>query len=399
MERIKILLITHDFEPMQSPEAIRSIKYVKYLNRCGFDVYVLNSKRKKGNIIRRIMARYDIIPDSCGKWIKPAFKEACEIIEREKIDIILSRSMPIVSHKVVLKIKEKYPEIPWIAEFSDPWTQSPYKKYKFKFGKEKDELDEESIFSKCNKIIATSNRTAKLFEEKYPGTVKKIKVVLNFYDEEDFNNKNANLMIREKFLIMHTGNFYGIRTPEYLFKALKKIEEENKDNNIMIILIGNLGKYNKLVKKYNISQKLLQIRPSVDRKDAIELLKYADAYLLIDAPSEKPSVFLPSKLPEYLYMRKPIIALTPEGTVKDIIKETKTGICINPEDIDKIKIGLEYVPLLSINKFINIEKYDIKNCIWDLTLIIKEVIDDVKNNQRLRSQAEFSKNSSINENI
>jgi len=399
MNKMKVLFISHDFPPMQSPEAIRSGKYAKYLNRFGFELYVLNTERKKGGIFRRALAHYDIIPDSYGKWIKPAFKEACEIIDEEKIDIIISRSMPIVSHRVALLVKEKYPNIPWIAEFSDPWTQSTYKKYRLGFGQGRDEAYEEIIFNKADKIIATSYRTADLFLEKYPNA--NIEAIPNFYDEEEFKNIHPGLIVPNKFVIMYTGNFYGIRTPEYLFKALKKLEEEG-DKQIVVVLIGNLGKYEKLVKKYNISKELLQIRPSVDREEAIELLKYADAYLLIDAPSKEPSVFLPSKLPEYLYMRKPILALTPKGTVNDIIKETKTGICILPDDVDRIKAALEYIPMSIINTSANIEKYSAMECVWDLALIIKELINkrgDVKDNQRLRGKTELSKDSPVDESI
>jgi glycosyltransferase involved in cell wall biosynthesis len=384
---------------MNSPEAIRSGKYAKYLNRFGLNVFVLTSERRKAGLFLRALAHYDIIPDSCGKWIKPAFEEACEIIDREKIDIIVSRSMPIVSHRVALLVKEEYPNIPWIAEFSDPWTQSTYKKYKLGIGKGRDEKFEKLIFQKADKIIATSYRTADLFLKKYPGT--DVEPIPNFYDEEEFRNIDSLIRIPNKFVIMYTGNFYGIRTPEYLLKALKKLEKDGI-KNIIIILIGNMGKYQKLINKYKVSKELLQIRTPVEREEAIELLKYADGYLLIDAPSKEPSVFLPSKLPEYLYMRKPILALTPEGTVNDIIRETKTGVCIQPDNVEEIKLALKYMPSLIINAEANIEKYGAMECVWDLALIIKEMIQkggDVKDNQRLRGEAKFSEDSSIDEGL
>jgi hypothetical protein len=103
-------------------------------------------------------------------------------------------------------------------------------------------------------------------------------------------------------------------------------------------------------------------------------MKYADAYLLIDAPSEKPSVFLPSKLVEYLYMRKPILALTPEGTSRDIIKETNTGVCIYPEDVKSIKESFYHLPTLNINKNADISKYNATSCVKNLDLIIQSIV-------------------------
>jgi len=388
---------------MESPEAIRSGKYAKYLNRFGFNLFVLNTPRKKEGLFRRTLAHYDIIPDSCGGWIAPAFEEADEIIKREKIDIIISRSMPIVSHKVALKIKDKYPFIPWIAEFSDPWTASTYKKYPFGIGKRKDKKYEQKIFLLADKIIATSDRTAELFKRQYPWAEEKIKAIPNFYDEEEFKDINEGITkVPGKFIVLYTGNFYGIRTPEYLFKALKELEKQGI-TNITVILIGNLGKFKKLIKKYNISKELLQIRNSITHVKAIEILKYADAYLLIDAPSKEPSVFLPSKLVEYLYMRRPILALTSEGTVKDILKETKTGVCVYSDEVEEIALALKYLPKLVIDKKADIEKYNAMNCVWDLALIIKELIKDGeeknKNNQCLCGKTELPKDSTVNEGI
>jgi len=374
--KMKVLLISHDFLPMQSPEAIRSGKYAKYLNRFGLEVFVLTTSREDPSIFSRALAHYDIIPDACGKWIKPAFEEACEIIEEEKIELIISRSMPIVSHRVALLVKKKYPNIPWIAEFSDPWTQSTYKKYKLGIGKKRDNKFEGEIFKNADKIIATSERSAQLFLTKYPRA--NVKSIPNFYDPDEFTDPYASLKFSNRYVFIYTGNFYGIRTPEYLLKALKELENEG-ETKIKVILIGNLGNFQGLIKKYNISKELLQVLPSVKREEALELLKYANAYLLIDGPSKTPSVFLPSKLPEYLYMRKPILALSPEGTVNDILKETKAGICISPEDVNKIKETLKIFPTLTFPNEANIQQYGAMECTWDLALIMKEMVDGGKN--------------------
>jgi len=53
--------------------------------------------------------------------------------------------------------------------------------------------------------------------------------------------------------------------------------------------------------------------------------------LTIDAPSDGPAVFLPSKLVEYLIFRKPILGLTPEcGASADLLR--RAGCPIAPPD-------------------------------------------------------------------
>jgi hypothetical protein len=88
-------------------------------------------------------------------------------------------------------------------------------------------------------------------------------------------------------------------------------------------------------------------------------------------------------------MKRPILALTPEGTVRDIISETGMGLCIPPENVEEIKYALKYLPKIIINPNSDIEKYSAMECVWDLALIIKELVnkkEDVKNNQRLRGE-------------
>jgi len=70
-----------------------------------------------------------------------------------------------------------------------------------------------------------------------------------------------------------------------------------------------------------------------------ESLKYqaaSDALLLVDAPCDGPSVFLPSKLLEYLAFGKPILALTPpRGMSAGLVKQAG-GIVVAPDDVNAI---------------------------------------------------------------
>jgi hypothetical protein len=58
----------------------------------------------------------------------------------------------------------------------------------------------------------------------------------------------------------------------------------------------------------------------------------ADVLLVIDAPSRGPSLFLPSKLVDYLPFRKPILGLTPgEGASADVLRQLGCPVA-DPDD-------------------------------------------------------------------
>jgi glycosyltransferase involved in cell wall biosynthesis len=378
---MKILLISHNFPPMETPEAIRSGKYAKYLNRFGVNMFVVHATgEEKNSLFRKGLAHFDIIPDPYSNWVKVATNEALEIIEKEKIELIISRSMPIASHFVALKVKEKHPGLPWIAEFSDPWTQNTYKKYPILgWGSRRDNKNEQKIFKTANKVIATSYRTAQLFVDKYPWAINKIEAIPNFYDEEDYHKFQKR--VTNRFIILHTGNFYGIRTPEPFLKALLELHTENPNftDTILVAFVGSFGKYSKVLEKYQdqLPPSLLKVKPPIERNRIGNLLNYADAFLLIDAPLNKknePSVFLPSKLPEYLYMQKPILALTPSGTSRDIIIQTGAGIFVNPDNVASIKEALKLIVTFKMPDNIGnvLDSYNAITNIWELFLLIKK---------------------------
>jgi hypothetical protein len=55
-------------------------------------------------------------------WVKHAFKTADKLLYYEKFDLIISSYSPPAAHIIAKKIKKKYPELLWIADFRDLWA-------------------------------------------------------------------------------------------------------------------------------------------------------------------------------------------------------------------------------------------------------------------------------------
>jgi hypothetical protein len=65
---------------------------------------------------------------------------------------------------------------------------------------------------------------------------------------------------------------------------------------------------------------LVRFRPPVSYQESCSLAAAADGLLIIDAPAAQ-SVFLPSKLIEYVGVGRPILGITPPGAAANLIKE------------------------------------------------------------------------------
>src|SRR6185312_7698921 len=90
--------------------------------------------------------------------------------------------------------------------------------------------------------------------------------------------------------------------------------------------------------RFNLPPDLLKLCDPVSYEESLRLMCTADALLIIDAPFEH-NVFFPSKLVEYLWARRPILALTPPGTSADIVTAAG-GMATSPMTPEEIADGL-----------------------------------------------------------
>jgi hypothetical protein len=131
----------------------------------------------------------------------------------------------------------------------------------------------------------------------------------------------------------HIGNFYGHRTPQALFSALASIQASNPQilDQLVIDLVGNIPQRMLRSKEYrNIPEGLINLISTVSYKESLELMRTSEILIIIDAPADL-SVFLPSKLVDYLTYDRPIIGFTPEGASLDLITKCG-GYCADPTD-------------------------------------------------------------------
>ncbi|MCK4731401.1 MAG: glycosyltransferase family 4 protein [Methanophagales archaeon] len=431
----KLLLISYYFPPIQSAEVTMTLNYVKYIPRFGWDPAVLcgvgleNDRYDHSQLteiptgisVHRIKACHSSILNILGNlrilplkeivcplyliiralkdieagWVFPAAKEGKRILEKRDIEVLISRSSPIISHFVGLILKS-LTGLPWIACFSDPWTLNPYSSYSNKslFKKKYQRVHEYmelKIFSNANCIIFTTEYTAARYLEKYPSILSnKVSVIPNSYDPSEFSEQGF-YSKTDKFTITYIGRFYGIRSPEPFLKALKLLKEEDDriSEKIMIKLIGRLDNFDYLISKYNLND-IICIINTIPHREVISHLYSSDVLLLVDAPSETGSMFLPSKLIEYLHIGKPILAITPEeGASADVVRATRTGIVVPPQDIEGIKKSIkkfynDYVKgnLKTKTDWDEVNKYSAENCTKTLIKTIELLINQRDNENK-----------------
>lgn len=331
----------------------------------------------------KLLRHIRILPSRVEGWLPFLVVAGIRIIKKDCPEIIISRSTPVTSHIGALVLKSLF-GVPWIACYSDPWTTDPNLPYKNKIVPEKllkqhDEYLERRIISKADKVIFTTNRLREEYVEKYSHIQKdKFAVIPNCYDPKQFSKVKIGKLKNNPFTITYAGTFSNTRSPEPLFKALKNLQNEG-DFNINIKLIGGLGDFKHLLQEYELND-IVKVINKIPHKDTLLHLYSSDVLLLIDAPNH--TMCLPSKLIEYIAIGIPILAITPQnGSSADVVRATKTGIVVPPNDPNAIKeaikryyIKYELGDLQEKSEWNEITKYNAVNCTDALVKLIDSVL-------------------------
>lgn len=306
-----------------------------------------------------------LIPDPRKFWIKPSVKFLAKYLKENPVDLIISTGPPHSMHLIALGLKKKF-DIPWIADFRDPWTDIDfYDKLRLtRRADKKHRKLELEVLEKADHVVTVSPYCAKDLS-KVPG--KKVEVIHNGFDPEDF--KDITVSPESTFTIAHFGAFNRDRNPSVLWKVLGKLSEENKTfkGKLRIRLIGQTdNSVIQDIEKHGLKNNLIQTDHLPHKKGLEELAKSQVLLLPInDAPNARG--ILPGKMYEYMALKRPILAIGPtDSDFAEILTETKTGVAFNFDDSASIKEALEnYFSLFIEGKLqvesAAIEKFSRKN--------------------------------------
>ncbi len=263
---------------------------------------------------------YGRSPDEFRGWVPKAERAALGFLPDSGFapDALISFGQPWSDHLLGLRLK-KYLGLPWIAHFSDPWTDAPFNR-RFFLANIINRPLEAGVVRHADRVIFTSEETLDLVMSKYPSSWRVKARVLPHGYEPDLYLSRAGYQ-KGSLILRYVGNFGGNRSPEPLFEALAQIYRETPAalDDISVELVGWTPSRMLKSPAYRcLPAGVIKIIPTVVYSKSLEMMKEADLLLVIDAPAEL-SVFLPSKLVDYLGAGVPILGIVPPGASAKLI--------------------------------------------------------------------------------
>lgn len=350
--------IDHSFEK-DIPQDIEVIKspiwepYNVYRRLTGKKGEAINagfiSENKKQSLKDKLSIRIRgnfLIPDPRRFWIKPSIKLLSEYLKAHPVDAIVTTGPPHSMHMIGKGIKKKYPGLPWLADFRDPWTNIDFYK-DLNLSKPADYIHhkmEKSVINLADAVVVVSDGMKAEYEAM--GS-KRVQVISNGFDTSDTGELNT--VMDEKFSISHIGTLNASRNPRTLWKVLSELCAANEEfrADLEIQLVGKID-YSVLedLKNSGLDMHLKKI-DYLSHSEAIQRQQSSQVLLLLINNSGNAKGILTGKFYEYLAAHRPILAVGPtDGDASKVLSVTGAGKIVDFEDELKTKEAvLEYYKL------------------------------------------------------
>ena len=360
-DKKNLLIVSISAPPKNAPESLQAGKYFKYLTAEYFNTTLITSKviggwRPYDEKLNRYLvgiSRVIEVPVWTNRYVLKILKffqpSLLEMPDSDapfhwhyryvrkrllnKPDVIYSRSTPMSSSVLALKLKSRY-RVPWVMHLSDPWVDNPYL-HLGKKGRSYNEKMEALCFREADKITVTSQKTLELYKNKYPSCSKKLHVFPNVYDP-DIEVVGTDISALKKLTFVHTGRLYKSRSAKSMLRAIEMfVSKYPRGEDQIDILFAGFADSTNIDLFEQCSLRCVKYLGALTYDESIALQQNAHVLVNIDSneKDDRFKLFFPSKLLDYFLAQKTILCITDNNSTTHDVVNGKHGHCFTHDDI------------------------------------------------------------------
>jgi glycosyltransferase involved in cell wall biosynthesis len=244
-------------------------------------------------------------------------------------------------HLIAKRLKRKF-NIPWIADFRDPWTNIDFYQ-DLKLTKTADLIHhrlERKVLKTADATVVVSESMAEEFRAM---KAKRVEVITNGYDHSDYRNEKVNL--DSDFTLVYVGTIPPSRNCKALWAALGKLIDSYQEfkEKFRLRLIGSVDfSVIESLKEANLFNNTV-FDGNKSHAEVSDFQQSAQVLLLLVNDSPNAKGIVTGKVFEYLAAKRPILAVGPVGgDLDNLLKETDAGILLPFDSENEIFEGLKW---------------------------------------------------------
>lgn len=370
-----VLIVSYVFPPQPGVGGRRWAKFAKYLSRKGYDIDVLCCENvtnvtsewisdvkgirvkylplnfpkvllyPSNSILDKLKYRFYVnllqavdrgnFYDRTIFWKKQIQEEISALITNKKIDCVIVTSGPFRLSYYVTQLKNKFPDVKFIADFRDLWTEdteiTSFSSISLKRKNHEKKLEKETVHL-ADHVITTVDKITDYFSSL--NISNKFVTISNGFDNEDFpeNEKDPNSN-SDKISIVYAGTLY--LNLQYIlepfFKALGEIKKNNQGlyKRLKIEFIGNFPNEYLIFLIENDLIDIISLHAKLPLKEVFSKINNSNYCMLI--LNNVYNFNLSTKFYEYVSRKKKILVVSSKGDASEYIEKNKLGHWINPK--------------------------------------------------------------------
>jgi len=387
---MKILITSEALTLEHTSEGICTSKFVWALHKAGFDLRVLTSdpninkdektfsvswlnnlsiqhiqqysqgeNKTTGN--RVVFNKLDALYAYLTGWNLSTWKNIYlwrraiyENVKQFKPDLVFVRGAGSSFQPHMAMVIGKF-KVPWVANYHDPFPLSlypePYRRVTPVLSAQQ-EKHHRRILQKADALSFPSERLMNWVLRVEPKNIyEKAYVIPHLACALPVPETDSDKLLTDfsdHFLLLHLGSLLGPRNPNILYQAYASFLNKSNERRKLarMVMLGTVSKQHlgenhlrdELIKQGN----LYIYNQRINYGASLQYGKKAVALIIIEAAS-KESPFFPAKLTDYLWLNKPILALTPEhSTTRDILGPDYPLAAI-PNNLEEIEHALTII--------------------------------------------------------
>ncbi len=226
---------------------------------------------------------------------------------------------------------------PLITDFRDPWTLSRLNlRERSHFSLSIDRNTERKILENSEKVIFTSKIAVSEYREKLGLEQEKTGVIYNSYCRNLITNNPAEEVTMnfrdDKLNLLFLGEFRRLSPAEPVIQLLNDLKRMRPglDQKLCIHSFGRLTQNDREMIKTSGLEDHFVVHSKVLPEQIYSVMQAADLLLL--TTSSKRSNIIPAKLWDYLSSNRPILSITPNGEIEEIINKVSGGVHFYPNE-------------------------------------------------------------------
>lgn len=321
MERkMKIAILVQYFPPKWlAGTEIATFNTAKHLAKIGHEIHVITwldkglpkKSKEEGFYIHRISGHkvkfFTLIPF----WIKNFF-----CLKKINPDIVHVQN---IGHGIPALLSKKLLGKPYVV--FGRGTEVYFKRgYLF--------VILQQVLKNADEVVALTNRMKQEMKKIYNREISIIPNGIDIESLKEFQKKTIHKTNTKK--IIFVGSLYQVKGVSYLIHAMKRITENNKNIELLIVGDGYDREYLKnLVMQLNLEKSVIFIG-EIPHDEVAKYLSNADVFVLPSLSEGFPNILL-----EAMAVGIPIVA-TKVGGLPEIITDNKNGFLVEPKNSDQL---------------------------------------------------------------